>query len=158
MTLEYWSSSPPPCAGITGASHHAQQSLTFLNEQNKFQQWIYHCTLSIWKILEPLLKKHDCQIAFWKIVDIYKSSPYAVLYRVHSFESFPNLARKITRHTQIHSLETLSHTWLASSRVGDITRALKPLFVGCFSCIKMGMLNANVFPDPVGAEARSSRP
>lgn len=51
-----------------------------------------------------------------------------------------------------------SHTWLASSRVGDMISARKPLFVGCFSCIKIGMLKANVFPDPVGADARSSRP
>lgn len=56
------------------------------------------------------------------------------------------------------SSEATAYTWLASSRVGDIIRALNPLFVGCFRCIKMGMLKAKVFPDPVGAEARSSRP
>lgn len=48
--------------------------------------------------------------------------------------------------------------WEVYIRIGDIIRALKPLFVGCFKCIKMGMLKAKVFPDPVGAEARSSRP
>jgi len=37
-------------------------------------------------------------------------------------------------------------------------RALNPLFMGCFRCVKRGIQNASVFPDPVGAEARSSRP
>lgn len=42
--------------------------------------------------------------------------------------------------------------------MGDNIRALKPLFVGCFRCVKIGMLKANVFPEPVGAQARISRP
>lgn len=62
-------------------------------------------------------------------------------------------------NTEVHQCETPStHTWLASSRVGDMIRALNPLFLGCFRCVKRGIQNASVFPDPVGAEARSSRP
>lgn len=61
MTLKYWSFLPPLSDGITGTSHHAQQSLTSLNEKNKPQQWLYLCTLSTSEILELAQKKNNCK-------------------------------------------------------------------------------------------------
>lgn len=65
----------------------------------------------------------------------------------------------MSKHTHLKIIpSSTTHTWPASSRVGDMTRALNPLFMGCFRCVKRGIQNASVFPDPVGAEAKSSRP
>ncbi len=49
-------------------------------------------------------------------------------------------------------------TWLASSLVGEMTTALKPRLAGCCRCASSGRQKAKVFPDPVGAQASSSRP
>lgn len=49
-------------------------------------------------------------------------------------------------------------TWLASSLVGEMITALKPWLAGCCKWASSGRQKAKVFPDPVGAQARSSRP
>ena len=48
-------------------------------------------------------------------------------------------------------------TCLASSLVGDSSRALKPCFLGSFRWCRTGSKKAAVFPDPVGAHAKISR-
>ncbi|TNN63465.1 hypothetical protein EYF80_026315 [Liparis tanakae] len=58
---------------------------------------------------------------------------------------------------------TTSHSTLTANRrqpslVGEMTTALKPRLAGCCSWASSGRQNAKVFPDPVGAQARSSRP
>lgn len=50
------------------------------------------------------------------------------------------------------------HTWLASSLVGEMITPLKPWLAGCCSWASSGRQKAKVFPDPVGAQASSSRP
>lgn len=49
-------------------------------------------------------------------------------------------------------------TWLASSLVGEMITALKPRLAGCCRWASSGRQKAKVFPDPVGAQASSSRP
>lgn len=49
-------------------------------------------------------------------------------------------------------------TWLANSLVGEMITALNPRLAGCCRWASSGRQNAKVFPDPVGAQASSSRP
>lgn len=53
------------------------------------------------------------------------------------------------------------HSWWicwANSRVGEIIRARIPSFEGDLRWEKIGIKKDIVFPDPVGAQARMSRP
>lgn len=70
---------------------------------------------------------------------------------------FYDIVKYFIKHSVCLSMYT-SCTWLASSLVGEMITALKPRLAGCCRWASSGRQKAKVFPDPVGAQASSSRP
>lgn len=115
----------------------------FLGCQRSFVNDVDSKANSLWETHQLSVCLNTTQFPWMSIVKTWKN---------------PN----IYKNTQgLYTRETMMEcvcTWLASSLVGEMITALKPRFAGCCRWASSGRQNANVFPDPVGAQARSSRP